>query len=126
MAQICNQFSFLPSIVEHLEIKVGFEDFDESTWEIDMEATQWLELFRPFTAVRTLGISVELQPLIVPALQELTGERATEVLPVLDSLSIDGYQSFEFDQQAIEPFIAARSNSDHPVTLHRLEGYDHF
>jgi hypothetical protein len=120
MAQICNQLLLLPSIVEQLDIQVGPDQ--EPTWKVDMEDTQWLELFRPFTAVRTLRIALELQPLILLALQELTGERATEVLPALDSLYLEGYQPSRSDQQAIKPFIAARQNSDHPVAVHFWEG----
>ncbi|KAI0250975.1 hypothetical protein BJV78DRAFT_1215027, partial [Lactifluus subvellereus] len=56
-----------------------------------LEDTQWLELFRPFTAVRILKICRPLQSLIGLALQELTGERAMEVLPLLDSLYLEGY-----------------------------------
>jgi hypothetical protein len=115
MAQICNQFSFLLSIVEHLSIRID-HPHPESTWQVDMEHTQWLELFRPFTAVRTLEISRDMQPLIALALQELTGERVMEVLPALVSLYLE-YPSGS-GQQAIEPFIAARRHSDHPVTVH--------
>jgi hypothetical protein len=115
MVQICNQLSLLLSIVEQLDIQV--DPYLESTWQVDVENTQWLELFRPFTAVRTLRIYFKLQPLILPALQELTGERATEVLPALDSLYL-GYQASESEQQAIKPFIAARQNSNHPVAVH--------
>ena len=121
MAQICNQFSFLPSIVERLDIQVSLDW--ESTWQIDIEDTQWLELFRPFTAVRNLHISRQLQLSIVPALQELTGERATEVLPALDSLYLEEYQLSGPEQKAIEPFIAARQYSYHPVAVHRWEKY---
>ncbi|KAI0245595.1 hypothetical protein BJV78DRAFT_280252 [Lactifluus subvellereus] len=119
MAQICNQISFLPSIVEQLDIQFSHL---ESTWQVDMEDTQWLELFRAFTAVRTLRIRRELQPLIMPSLQELAGERATEVLPALDSLYLEDYEPSGSDQQAINPFIAARQRSDHPVAVHRWEG----
>ncbi|KAI0248846.1 hypothetical protein BJV78DRAFT_768600 [Lactifluus subvellereus] len=118
MAQICNQFSFLPSIIEQLDIQVSTL---VATWQVDMEDTQWLELFRPFTAVRTLRIGRELQSLIVPALQELTGERVVEVLPALDSLYLEEYQPSGSDQQAIEPFVAARQYSDRPVTAHQWE-----
>jgi hypothetical protein len=116
MAQICNQLSFLPSIVEQLNIQVPSRL--KSISQVDMEDTQWLELFRPFTAVRTLRIRYQLQSLILPALQELTGERATEVLPALDSLYLEGYPPSGSDQQAIESFVAARQHSDHPVAVH--------
>ncbi|KAI0249323.1 hypothetical protein BJV78DRAFT_708339 [Lactifluus subvellereus] len=118
MAQICNQISFLPSIVEQLDIQVGLFG-RESTWQVDMEDTQWLELFRPFTAARTLRIHRELQSLIVPALQGLTGERTTEVLPALDSLYLEEYWPSGSGQQAIDPFIAARQYSDNPVAVYR-------
>ena len=117
MSQICNQISFLPSIVEQLDIQVG-HTHQETAWQVDMECTEWLKLFSPFTAARTVRISRELQPLIVPALQELTRERATEVFPALDSLYLEEYPPFESDQQAVEPFIAARQYTDHPITVH--------
>ena len=119
MAQICNQLSFLLSIAEQLDIQVP--SYLESISQEDMEDTQWLELFRPFTAVRTLRIPYKLQSRIVPALQELTGERATEVLPALDSLYLEGYPPSGSDQQAIESFVAARQHSDHPVAVHYWE-----
>ena len=115
MAQICNQLSILLSIVKHLSITTG-DPSPGSTWQVDMEHTQWLELFRPFTAVQTLKISHKVKPLIVLALQELTGERVMEVLPALVSLNLE-YQSGS-EQQAMEPFIAARQHSDHHVTVH--------
>ena len=87
-----------------------------------MEDPHWLVLFRLFTAVRTLQISRELQPVIVPALQELTRERTMQVLPVLDSLYLEEYQPSGSDQQAIEPFIVARQYSNHPVAVHFWEG----
>jgi hypothetical protein len=117
MAQICNQLSFLPSIVEQLSIIVRWK----STLQVDMEDTQWLELFRPFTAVRTMRIDREMQSLIVPALQELTGERATEVLPALEGLYLEEYPPSGSDQQAVEPFIAARQYSNYPVAVHCWE-----
>ena len=108
-ARICNQFSFPLSIVEDLTIL--------RYWNSDIKDAQWLELFRPFTAVRTLRTHHVLLPLIVPALRELTGERATEVLPALDNLHLD-FLPLGSAQQAIEAFIAARQNSDHPVAVH--------
>ncbi|KAI0245044.1 hypothetical protein BJV78DRAFT_1216248 [Lactifluus subvellereus] len=57
MAQICNQFSSFPSIIEELDIHVSYIFDRESTWQVDMEGTQWLDLFRPFTAIWRLRIS---------------------------------------------------------------------
>ena len=95
----------------------------EPTWRVETDETPWVELFRPFAAVRTLNISRELQRSIVPALQGLTGERATEVLPALDGLYLEECQLSGPQQRAIESFIAARQHSDHPVAVHRWERY---
>ena len=121
MGQICDQLSFLSSTAEQLEVSCRFLD---SNWQVDMEDTEWLKLFRPFTAVRTLRIRRQLQPLIVPALQELTGEWATEVLPALDSVYLEEYQPSGSEHQAIKPFIAARQYSDHPVAVHLWDRSD--
>ena len=113
MAQICRQYSsFLPS----------FEQLDiwDCHWS-KLDQIPWLELFRPFTAVRTLRISRDPQASIVHTLQELTGERAIEVLPELDGLYLEDYQPSGPEQNAIKLFIAARQYSDHPVAVHRWD-----
>jgi hypothetical protein len=81
----------------------------------------WLELLRPFTGVQTLHICLRLKSSIVRTLQELTGERAIEVLPALDGLYLEDYQASGPEQKAIEPFVASRQYSDHPVTVHHWE-----
>ncbi|KAI0251497.1 hypothetical protein BJV78DRAFT_1210077, partial [Lactifluus subvellereus] len=113
MTQICSQYSFLLPSVEQLDI------FEYYRWNDSNEP--WLELFRPFTAVRTLRISRQPQSSIMRALQELTGERAIEVLPALDGLYLEDYQPSGPEQKVIESFTAARQYSDHPVTVHRWE-----
>ncbi|KAH9966170.1 hypothetical protein BGW80DRAFT_1462439 [Lactifluus volemus] len=118
MAQMCSQLSFLLSSTERLDIR-GDSNQSGSTLQVDMDDTQWLELFQPFTAIRTLRISRELWPLITSALRGLGGESAMEVLPALDSLYLEEYQPFGSEKQDIEPFIAARQCSDHPVAVHR-------
>jgi hypothetical protein len=68
-----------------------------------------LQLFRPFTAVRNLDVSKEMGPLVAHALRELTGERATEVLPSLEQLNLGtGPFSKPETQELLKPFIAAR------------------
>jgi hypothetical protein len=125
MAQICNQFSFFLSIVEQLNIQVP--RYLGVTSQRDIESTQWLELFRPFTAVWILSIHPTHQSCIASALQELTGERVTEVFPALNRLYVFPpedriylwvYKPSGSDQQAIESFVAARQHSDHPIAVH--------
>jgi hypothetical protein len=89
----------------------------------DMDHTQWHDLFRPFTSVRSLGISSGLEGLIAPALQELTGDRVMEVLPVLRSLRLP-LSRLSSETNPFEPFITTRQLSNHPITLENLTSDD--
>ena len=88
-------------------------------WQDDMEDTQWLELLHPFANVKDLHLSRILPTRIAPALQELTGERVTEVLPVLQNIFLDLYDEPEPVPKAIWEFVAARQLSGCPVAIHR-------
>ena len=124
MARLCNQlFPFL-SEVEHLEIN-GDPDLQLESLD-DMEPTQFLDLFRPFIAVQGLYVSKKLGPLIVDALRELTGERVTEVLPLLRNVSLGGLKPHGATQGVIELFVAARQLSSHPITVRRWEQDPHW
>ena len=75
---------------------------------------RWLEVFRPFTAVKALSIDDELSSNILPALKSVTSERTTEVLPVLNLLRIKG--GFEL-MKSMKTFVAARQNVGRLVTI---------
>jgi hypothetical protein len=120
LAQFCS-LSFLQALiptVEHLYIQARFSLV---RWQDDIEDSLWLELFDPFTAVKDLYLSREFAPRIAPALQKLTGERATEVLPALQSLFLQGSQSSEHAQEAVGQFVAARQLSKRPIAVSRWE-----
>ena len=55
-------------------------------WKDNTDNTLWLELLHPFNAVKNLYLSWELARRIAPALQQLTGDRHTEVLPSLKNI----------------------------------------
>jgi len=112
MAQICSSFLSLISSLERLYVYE--KEHLQSCWQDDIENVQWLELLRPFTTVKTLYLSPEFAPRIAPALQELVGERATEVLPALRSLQFHPSRPV---QEAIEKFVAARQLSGHPISV---------
>ena len=87
VAQLCNELSPLLSHVESLEISEDLED--QAEWMVGTENTPWLELFRPFSAVRNLFVSKGLQPFIARVLRELNGgEREREALPALRRLFV--------------------------------------
>ena len=116
VAQVLNSFlSSLPTL-EILQIAVDRDD-----WQDEIEVIQWRELLHPFTAVKKMTLESEHSVrLVAPALQELTGERATEVLPALQNLFLntEDWRPSGPVKEAIELFIAARQHCGHPVTLH--------
>ncbi|KAI0285568.1 hypothetical protein BC826DRAFT_1189653 [Russula brevipes] len=82
---VCGQLSPFISLVERLDLGVKHSPFDLGMQD-DIEAALFLESFRPFTSVQGLYICKNLVPSIAPALQELTRDGATEVLPNLRDL----------------------------------------
>jgi hypothetical protein len=115
IAQLCSQSSTFLSSIEQLSILSGHF---YPTLQVDADTTQWVELFHLFTAARTLRVSARLRSFIVSVLEEFTGELATGVFPVLESLYLEGYEESGTDKKAIEPFITARQCSDHPITVY--------
>jgi len=116
MTQMCSS-SFprrLISTVENLYIK-------EPGLVPNTKGGQWLEVLQPFTAVKTLYVSKEFTPRIAPALQELVGERATEVLPALQTLFLTNLSLSGPVQDAIDQFVAARQLAGHPVAVSRWQ-----
>jgi F-box-like len=105
----------LPTL-ERLEIRHRRE-----YWEDDMENILWLDVLHLFPSVKDLVLSEELFRLVVPALDEINGERVTEILPVLQNIVIKGPQPSEPDNQAIGKFIATRQILGSPVTVQHLD-----
>jgi hypothetical protein len=93
------------------------EDFEE--WTNDMGVTSWLDLLRIFTAVENLYLSMGVALCIAPALQELVGERVTEVLPALQTIVIARRKTSEAKiiRGVMGNFVAAREAYGHPVTV---------
>ena len=106
VTQICNQSSALLSKVKRLDVKGN--NCLQPGWQDGMNNAQWLDLLRPFVAVERLHISERLAPLVLPALQGLTGEKTTAVLPALDNLSLEGLIPTVSLREEMVPFITAR------------------
>ena len=129
MAQVHGS-SFPQALIPTVECLYILEDpyraqLLELHWQDDIENAQWLELLHPFTGVRDLYISQELVSHIAPALQELVGERVAEVLPALETLSLEETLPSGPDQEAIGEFLAARQLANHPISVSLWEG-NHF
>ena len=115
LAQICTLL-FRPLLtMENLYI---YEDpYPRLDWKDDIEDSEWLDLLHPFSAVKNLYLSRQFAPRIAPALQELTGERTTEVFPALQNLLLEGFQPSEPVQEGIARFISARQLTNQPVVI---------
>ena len=117
LVQVCTSsfpHSFIPT-VEHLSVLE--ESLSPPHWKDDIENSQWLKLLHPFTAVKNLYLSKEFAPRIASSLQELVGERATEVLPALQELSLEKIYPSRPVQKAIWKFVEARRLSNRPITI---------
>ena len=123
LVQVCaSSFpqTFIPT-VKHLYILESreYQDYewryDSKDWEKYVRNSQWLQLLHPFVAVKNFYISEKFVPFIAPALQELVGERVTEALPALECLFLGGLHASGPVWDAIEPFVAARELSTHPI-----------
>jgi hypothetical protein len=111
VAQVCDSLHPI-STVEDLYIDRGYLGL---VWNNDaVENTLWLRLLLPFTAVKKLYLAKEFAPGIAAALQELVGDRITEVLPSLQKIFVEELEPFEED---IGRFVVARQLSGHPVTI---------
>jgi hypothetical protein len=121
LVQVCRS-SFPQALISAMEHLYVLDDgFSQLHWQDDVENSQWLDLFHPFTAVKDLYISREFTPLVVPALQELNGERVTEVLPALQTLFLEEPLPSGPVPEAIGQFVAARQLASHPVAVSRWE-----
>jgi hypothetical protein len=122
LSQVCNSVLLALSAMhmESLDLRPNISRAYPLLIKDDMENTQWLELLHPFANVKDLHLSGLLPTCIALALQELTGERATEVLPTLQNIFLDGFHGEpEPVPKTIWEFVAARRLSGCPVAIHR-------
>jgi len=116
LAQVCGSSLPLVSSLGHLYIynskylRLGWQDDD-------VENAQWLELLRPFTAVKNLHLCKEFAPRVAAVMEELVGESVTEVLPALRNIFVEGYQPSVPLEEGIRRFIAARHLSSEPIKV---------
>jgi hypothetical protein len=114
LTQICTMSFCL--LVTTEKVYIEEDTFSPPKWKDDIKNTEWLDLFLPFAAVKNLYISTQLLQRIAPALQELTGERTTEVLPALENVLSDGFQPSKPVPEGFRKFISARQLITRPVT----------
>ena len=114
LTQVLISFSatfFSVYTVEHLYISSP----GEPRW--NYANMDWLDFFRPFTAVKTLYLCKKIAEFISSALQELVGESVASVFPALESIFLEEPEPSRPVQDAFRQFIAARQLSGHPVAV---------
>ena len=117
VARICNPSLSLTGTVEDLYIEVNNRSTEKYWYDDSIENTLWLQLLRPFTAVKNLYLDEELAPDIAAALQELVGARMTEVLPSLQTIFVRKPERSRAFQENIWQFVEARQLSVHPISI---------
>jgi hypothetical protein len=118
LAQICRSSLPLVSPLEHLFIHENEVNQSlQPRWQDDIENVQWLELLQPFTTVKALYLSRDIAAQIAPALGELDGPTATEILPALQSLYLEELHPLRPVQEAVDKFVATRHLSNHPIVV---------
>jgi len=86
-------------------------------WDNEADGTQWRDLLRSFSNVKTLQMDSGLVDQLSRSLQPDDGESLVELLPELKELS---YPSLPLpDTSPFTPFIDARRIAGCPVTLVR-------
>ena len=114
MEQIC--ISCLPPLPT-LDLHIDGNPHYRQHWQANVENAPWLRLLRPFTSVKNLYLSEEIARRIVPALQELVGVRATEVLPALENIFLEEGQRSGPVQEGIQEVVTVRQATNHPIAV---------
>jgi hypothetical protein len=119
VTQVCTPTLPPLSTLEHLYISLTTSQ--QQDLQVDIEHDQWPEFFHPFSAVKNLYLSEEIAPSVARALQELSVESVTEVLPALQNIFLEGLQPLGPVEEAIGTFTAARQLHGNPVAVHEWE-----
>ena len=114
MEQICA--SCLPPLPT-LDLHIDENPHYRQHWQGNVDNALWLQLLQPFTSVKNLYLSEEIARRIVPALQELVGDRATEVLPSLENIFLEEGQQSGPVQEGIQQVVAVRQATNHPIAV---------
>ena len=115
LAQFCRSPFFPLPTLKHLYRDGGKFLRDRS--QDDMEITRWQELLRPFTSVKNLYLSEDYIRRIAPALEELGGERATEVLPALENVLIENFWVYGSVREEFRNVATMRQLSGVPIVV---------
>jgi len=121
IASAAQIFSFMGSVFSAIEnLTLDLEEHGlsglTSEWFIEADRTQWRNLLRSFSNVKTLQVANKLISQLSPSLRLEDGESPVELLPELKELS---YSEIGSTDDAFTAFIDARRIAGRPVTVVR-------
>ena len=93
----------------------------DTFWQPDVKDKLWPQLLRWFAAVKSLYLDKAFVPRFSPVLQELVGERMTEVSPILENIFLEGFHPSGPLHDGIEKSVAARRLTNHSVAVSRWD-----
>ena len=113
VAQIFHSLNQIFTAVEHLTLEHRVHD-RSSEEHNEVDRAEWRKLLMSFSKVKTLRIGDGLIKEVSRSLRLDDGEVPLELLPELQSLT---YSEIDSTGDAFTPFIDARQNAGHPVTV---------
>ena len=113
VAQIVNSLSQIFSMVEHLYLEHEVHSLSSEEHN-EVDRSEWRELLRPFSNVKSLRVDNGLVKDLSRSLRLGDGEHPLELLPELQELTYFGSGD---NGDAFMAFIDARRNAGRPVTL---------
>ena len=113
LAQISNSLGQVFCVLDHLvlEHQVHTRSSEEHN---EIDRAEWRKLLGPFRKVKTLRIAKGLVEAVSRCLQLEDGELPLDLLPELEELT---FPQDDNNGDAFTPFISARENTDHAVTV---------
>jgi hypothetical protein len=112
-AQILDTLQPVLSVVEQLTL-IHYKHNRSSEWHNEVDRTQWRQLFRPFSNLKTVRVPNKLIGKLAPSLQTEDGEPPLELLPNLKVIESSGGDEA---RDAFTPFLDERRVAGHPVNL---------
>jgi len=125
LSSLAQVFALLLPTVSTVETLYIYERSSSGlTRSEDTESTRWLELLRPFIALKNLYLPKEFVPRIASALEDLEEGSITELLPSLQNIFMRGLQPSGHIEEGFRQFIATRRRSGHPIAVSTWDKYD--
>jgi hypothetical protein len=112
LEQVCT--SSLPPLSTLEDLHIDEHLSPRAHWQDNVENVLWLELLHPFRAAKNLYLSKKFAPRIAPSLKELVEINATEILPNLQNIFLEGLEPSGPVEDGIRQFVATRQVTGDP------------